>query len=497
MNEKTVLNALKPNSPAKILLAIFLVALAFRLWGVTNPLLDFHSWRQTLTATIAKNFYSGDMNLLQPATNWAREYYEFEFQLYPYLVALLYKLFGFQDQLGRLVSIAFSLGTVGLLYLLGKRYYDKTTGLIAAATFAILPMSVFYTRAFMPESAMLFFSAAMLYCFTRWLESDTWRDFFLATLCTTLTFLIKLPTLYMGGPLLFLACMKFGKTIFAQYKLYLFVLLILAPPFLWYSHMADLHAQAHQGESIWLGNDKLANQGILFDYKFYKLIFWTRLVEKMFAFTAFPFLVLGMLSKVERKEQYLFHVWFFSVCAYFLIVAVGNRVHEYYQIPIIPVGAIFIGVFLAKFFKAHPNPGAWKRDIKVGLVLLMIVFIPIHSIYKLNKRLNFNRDYMTIGESIKEHTGEKDRILLQDVGANRPHSFYYSDRKGWTLGYHQNLSPRDIDQFISNGAAYYAMAKFDLEKVNKELFDYLSTTHKLVVRDPLLTLFKLNRPTSS
>ncbi len=494
MNQRTLRNHLTPNSPAKALLAVFLIALAFRLWGVTNPLLDFHSWRQTLTATIAMNFYSGDMNLLHPSTNWVREYYEFEFQIYPYLVALLYKVFGFHDLLGRLVSIAFSMGTVGMLYLLGKRYYDPTTGLIAAGTFAILPMSVFYTRTFMPESAMLFFSVTMLYFFTRWLDNGTWRDFFLASLFTTLTFLIKLPTLYLGAPLLFLAWLKFRKQIFAQYKLYLFVLLILAPPLLWYSHMAELHAQTHQGESIWLGNDKLANQGILLDYKFYKLIFWTRLVEKMFAFTAFPFLILGMVSKVERKEQYLFHIWFISVCAYFLIVAVGNRVHEYYQLPIIPVGAIFIGKFLAEFFKAHPNLGDWKRDIKVGLVLLMIIFIPIHSIYKLNKRLNFNRDYIVIGEQIKRHTMKNDRILLQEIGADRPHTFYYSNRKGWTLAYNQKLSPKEIDQYILEGADYYAMAKFDLEKVNQELFDHLSNSHQLLARDSLLTLFKLNSP---
>lgn len=494
MNQRNLRNLIIPDSPAKALFAVFLIALAFRLWGVTNPLLDFHSWRQTLTATIAMNFYAGDMNIFKPATNWAREYYEFEFQLYPYLVALLYKIFGFHDFLGRLVSIAFSMGTVGMLYLLGKRFYDATTGLIAAGVFAILPMSVFYSRTFMPESAMLFFSVTMLYFFTRWLDNGAWKDFFLAVLFTTLTFLIKLPTLYMGGPILFLACLKFRSKIFAQYKLYLFVILILAPPFYWYSHMAELHAQTHQGASIWLDNDKLGNQGILSDYKFYKLIFWTRLVEKMFAFTAFPFLVLGLVAKVERKEQYLFHIWFFSVCAYFLIAAVGNRVHEYYQLPIIPVGAIFIGKFLADFYRAHPNPLDCKRNIKVGLVLLMILFIPIHSIYKLNKRLSFNRDYIVIGEKIKQHTGKNDRVLLQDIGGERPHTFYYSDRKGWTLGYQKNLSSREIEQYILKGARYYAMAKIDLEKVNKELFDHLSNTHQLITRDSLLTLFKLNRP---
>ena len=201
-----------------------------------------------------------------------------------------------------------------------------------------------------------------------------------------------------------------------------------------------------------------------------------------------------MISKVERKEQYLFHIWFISVCAYFLIVPVGNRVHEYYQLPIIPVGAIFIGKFLAEFYKAHPNLKDWKRDIKVALVFLMILFVPIHSIYKLNKRLNFNRDYMVIGEQIKQLTGEDDRILLQEKGDNRPHTFYYSNRKGWTLGYRQKLTPKDIDQYILKGADYYAMAIFNLEKENKELFDHLSNTHQLLVGDSLLTLFKLNTP---
>lgn len=497
MQTKNVLNALKPDSHAKALAAVFLTALAFRLWGVANPLLDFHSWRQTLTATIAKNFYTENMNLLQPATNWVQEHYEFEFQIYPFLVALLYKMFGFNDLLGRLVSIAFSMGTAGMLYLLGKRYYGQTTGLIAAATFAILPMSVFYTRAFMPESTMLFFSVALIYFFTRWLDNNTWTDFFLASLCTALAFLIKLPALYMGGPLMFLAWLKFRGTILTQYKLYLFVFLVLAPPLLWYGHMAELHNQTHPGQSIWLANDKLANQEILSDYKFYKLIFWTRLVEKMFAFTAFPFLILGMISKVERKELYLFHVWFFSVCIYFLIAAVGNQIHEYYQLPIIPAGAIFIGKFLAEFFKARPHPAQWKRDFKAGLVILMILFIPIHSIYKVNKRLNFNRDYIVIGEKIKEYTGKNDRILLQEVGANRPHTFYYSDRKGWTLGYQENLTVEDIHQYISSGAAYYAAAKFDLEKENKELFEYLSNAHQLLARDSLITLFKLNAPSLS
>ncbi len=495
MKEKSILATLKPDTHAKALLVIFLIALAFRLWGVTNPLLDFHSWRQTLTATVAKNFFTGHMNLFTPSTNWAVEHYEFEFPVYSYLVALLYKIIGFHDMLGRLVAIAFSLGSMWMLYLLGKRYFDKNTAVAAIAAFAVLPLAIYYTRTFMPESAMLFFSIGLLYFFTRWLDTDEWKHFILACLFATFTFLIKLPALYMGGPLLFLACLKFRGKIFTQYKLYLFVLLALTPPFLWYSHMADLHAQTHGGANIWIDNDKLANQDTLLDYKFYKLIFWTRVAEKMFAFTGFVFLILGMIAKVERKEQYLFHVWFGCVCAYFLIAAVGNRVHEYYQLPIIPVGCIFIGRFLAGFFATH-DLSAWKKDYKTGLVLLMILFIPIHSVYKLNKRLNYNLDYIDIGATIKKNTNQGELILLQDIGAHRPHTFYYSDRKGWTLGYHGKLSPQEIDTYISKGAGYYAMVQINLEENNKELFDFLSKVHELLLQDAKITLFKLKQTAS-
>ena len=59
----------KSIRPSIVLLGIFFIALAIRLWGVTNPLLDFHAWRQTLTATIAYNFYVDGMNFVTPRLN--------------------------------------------------------------------------------------------------------------------------------------------------------------------------------------------------------------------------------------------------------------------------------------------------------------------------------------------------------------------------------------------------------------------------------------------
>jgi hypothetical protein len=90
-----------------ILMIILLIAFVYRIRGLFNPLLDYHSWRQTDTATIAYNFYSTDMNIFKPRLNVFPEIRELEFHIYPYIVAVLYHIFGFHEFIGKLVSIFF------------------------------------------------------------------------------------------------------------------------------------------------------------------------------------------------------------------------------------------------------------------------------------------------------------------------------------------------------------------------------------------------------
>ena len=100
----------------------------------------------------------------------------------------------------------------------------------------------------------------------------------------------------------------------------------------------------------------------------------------MFAFAVFPFVILGMLKARDDREQYVSHIWFLSVCAYFVIAATLNFVHEYHQIPMVPVGSLFIVKYLADFVRQRPG-SAWISDKKIMQVVLMLAFIPFHSIY--------------------------------------------------------------------------------------------------------------------
>ena len=96
---------------------------------------------------------------------------------------------------------------------------------------------------------------------------------------------------------------------------------------------------------------------------------------------------------------------------YFVIAAKYNFIHEYYQVPIIPVGCLFAGKFIADFYRKNTSEDGYKSG-KLWLVTLMIIFIPIHSIYKLNGRLNYNDTWLEISAAVQQKTVRTDRIIL-------------------------------------------------------------------------------------
>ena len=64
-----------------------------------SPLLDHHAWRQSDTASIARNFYRDRLNVLYPQIDQRGSqefgYVETGLELFAFIVALLAKLVGF------------------------------------------------------------------------------------------------------------------------------------------------------------------------------------------------------------------------------------------------------------------------------------------------------------------------------------------------------------------------------------------------------------------
>ena len=94
----------------RLLLVILFGAAWLRLLHIDQPFVDLASWRETDDAIIADNFFRGHYNIFLPEVSWngpGPNYVGYEFQLTTYLAALLYRVFGQADWVGRGVSVAF------------------------------------------------------------------------------------------------------------------------------------------------------------------------------------------------------------------------------------------------------------------------------------------------------------------------------------------------------------------------------------------------------
>jgi len=193
---------------------ILLIGLLVRLYKIDAPIADWHSWRQTDTAAVTRAFVKDGFNPFYPKyedLSGAAEHpmmnlggYRFvEFPIYNIAVYPLYLAFGIQDQLSRLVSVIFSLGSTIFIYFITKRYKDTMTALVAAAVFALLPFNVFFGRTTLPEPTFIFFALGMLYFTDRWIYENKRAFFFLGLVFSIITFLMKPWGIFFALPLLY------------------------------------------------------------------------------------------------------------------------------------------------------------------------------------------------------------------------------------------------------------------------------------------------------
>ena len=108
--------------PDAALLLILILGIVFRSQYLNLPMAEAHRWREITNADIARNFYERSMNFFQPQVNWGGAGHPIvgmEFPLMHWIAALLYFPFGEHAVIGRLISMAFSVGTIWAVFALG------------------------------------------------------------------------------------------------------------------------------------------------------------------------------------------------------------------------------------------------------------------------------------------------------------------------------------------------------------------------------------------
>jgi hypothetical protein len=236
------------------------------------------------------------------------------------------------------------------------------------------------------------------------------------------------------------------------------------------------------------------------------LAWYVGIFRRVFTETLTPLVsllaVVGVVIAPRGKDARLFHWWFLAMVLFIVCVGYGNR-HPWYQLPLVPIAALFAGVACAEIL-ARIKPQLVRQ---IFAVLIVLLFAVLTAGYTLAYYTPASEDLYEVALRIKETTPADARIVVADGGD--PTVFYYAHRKGWHFleknGIWNNL-PRNSAEAIANleqlrgrGAAYLVFpfrTRWWLDYY-EEFREYLNATAQSVEVTPRFAIYRLTRSRSA
>ncbi len=460
---------------------VLLLALGLRLRGIHDPILDHPGWRQGDTAAIARNFATLDFNPLHPQTDYdgpPPNYVELELQIVPYLAAILYKTFGIHEVFGRLISIAFSLGTVSLAGFFARRLFASNAAFVfGALAFAIYPGSVYYGRTFMPDTAMTFFLTAAVFASWNWIAADDGRfgrRFAWAVVLTAIALLAK-PVAAVG--LVPIAFMLFAQRrplrVLRDPATYAFFLLAVTPyiaydwyvrgiaEWHWASGITTLHVVPALRATL-TSPHALAHKLSLLGTAL-GMLRATMLGDIGFGVAVVALLAVRPPDAVRRA---LLWGWLLAALVYAFVVVTVERV-DYYLYPFLPLAALYTGGVAAFVERSVRIPAT--RAIAFGAALAVAAFAGVHGAATAAPYYRYSK---IVYRSAKALDATLAPGALVVMGHYDPSVLYYIGRKGWEEDPYL-WTPFDEQSAIRKGARYFIAIEPRRLARNVELYAWL------------------------
>lgn len=475
---------------SKVKIALILVFVAggiVRVADVIRPI-DKPSWRECDLGAVSRNFVEEGFDPLRPRIDWRGNspgYAEMEFTLYPTLIAASYKVFGVHDFIGRVWAFLFSLGALGFFIQLARRYLDPFFAIFASLFFAFNPLIVDISTSVQPEGLMMFTYIAAAYFFTRWIDEERTKDFWIAVVCTALTLLAKATAGHIGLFFGTLLLQKYGLRIFKQARVWIFGALSLAPCLLWYVHGKSLwraygNSLGVSNEYHWIGPDFFTNPYFL------KGILKLELLHVWMIFG----LIVGIFAVWQGfKEKTARHalLWLGSVFLMYLAAArtTADDWASYYHVFSVPAVALLFGfgiqklwTYMQKAADTFSDYSLLRIGLKVGLIFLVILSAGAALLYEavtvranlLEKRIA-DESYVC-AKQIKPELKKPGLILASGghcldpdgypLAFNSSFMFYWLERKGFNICI-EDTEVEKVAEFAQRGAVYFVAAKPNLK----------------------------------
>lgn len=464
---------------ARMLLLIITLAFLLRLYKITNPIADWHSFRQADTASVTREYVKHGVNFLHPkyhdlsniqsgGKNGGRDNLEglrmVEFPLINGLLAYLLRAFSFLDLVivSRLASVVASLFSLYFLARIVQSVYGKSVALAAAFFFAVMPYSVYYSRAILPEPFLVGFSLASLFGYLKFLEAKQFKWLVFSVFMFAAALLVK--------PMaIFFIPVFFGLRLWKSYDIKLsdvvpgalFALSFL-PLLFWRNWIQQFPIGIPSSD--WLlngaeGQPESPVYHIRFKPAWWRWIFYERLTKLFLGYFGTPLFAFGFLAvffspeKIRRGKIIFLSSLALAALLYVSIFAAGNVQHDYYQVPLVPFVCVALGLGITFLFDQLRH---WLKIFSALLVCATVVgLFLIFSWRQIAGYYNINNWGIVLAGKAA------DRILPKDAKVIAPYFgdtafLFQTNRTGWPIGF-------EIDKKIAEGAQYYISVNYDDE----------------------------------
>ena len=426
--------------------AILIIGLGclIRIPPILSP---FLMWRPEDTASIAHFFRVNGFQILYPQIFWGGNgpgYVEAEFQLYPFIVSLLYSLFGEQVWLGRLVSFLFSAVTLVVFYLLAKKVLSQREAVWSLILVTLSPILLRYSTEFMPEATMMCFYVGALYFFVKWLDQRRFFASASASVSASLAILVKPPAIHIVLLFALLAIIRFGfLSLLKDWRIWFAIVLCLSPVVLYYVHAHNLFVEYGNSFGVSVGGDsKFGNFSYWSSPEFYSGLMQIEFKWVFGPLGALVFLI-GLVQSIKRRF-YLLPLSVITLVIYYLIIArySGYSRGIQYHIFMAPYAALGFGIGLETLLTLK------YRQIGNVLAWISIFAIVLWSarLYAgmLMGAIEDRASFTTCAAWVQQIVPAERLIMVSSPVASvdeqgipnnyqEPMIFFYSQRHGWSL----------------------------------------------------------------
>lgn len=498
----------------KIVISLICLHLIVRLYQLTTPLADWHSFRQADTVSVAREYVKHGLDLLRPRYHDLSNiqsgqanpegFRMVELPLVQGVVAVTYKPLVFiiptldLHVWYRLTSLIFSTFSLLLLMAITSHLFSPFMGYLSGLLFALLPYNIYYSRAIFPEVAMTTTVLLSLFYGLRYHPTRQLKFLYLSGIAAAVALLIKPPAAFFLLPLLYLFVLDFlhFPRLIGHW---LTVAVISITPMLFWRTWITHYPQGIPA-SRWLLN----GNGIRLRPAWFRWLLYERLTKLILGYTGLlPFLLglyqtvihsspsqakpthTSLMAKLKASFRHIFPlakplnpylfvgIWLIGGLLYLIVFATGNVQHDYYHIPQIP--AVIVVMALGLTIILGISSKSIKSVLLIGCGLSFIIsWQTVETYYHVN--------HWAI-----VHAGQvADHLLPPQAKVIAPYMgdtafLYQTNRTGWPIGY-------DIDTKISQGAEYYVSVNYDDEA------RVLESRYQTITKTPEFIILNLTQP---